>query len=213
MTGTTGQVALSPDKERQILNGAAEVFAQDGYEGASMSRIALAANVSKGTLYNYFTSKAHLFSAHVATMCAEHLAIVFNDLTPEQEIRHTLQMIGTRMLAMFCAEEGLAIFRVIISEAPKFPELAQAFFMAGPAVVIARTAQFLRAASEAGHLKIDDPEFAAGQFCALIQTDILLKRRLELIPAIGEQDIARVVTAGVDMFLRYYATLDKPLLR
>ena len=135
MTGTTGQVALSPDKERQILNGAAEVFAQDGYEGASMSRIALAANVSKGTLYNYFTSKAHLFSAHVATMCAEHLAIVFNDLTPEQEIRHTLQMIGTRMLAMFCAEEGLAIFRVIISEAPKFPELAQAFFMAGPAVV------------------------------------------------------------------------------
>ena len=31
---------LSPEKQEQILRGAASVFAEDGYEGASMSRIA-----------------------------------------------------------------------------------------------------------------------------------------------------------------------------
>ena len=37
--------ALSPEKRRQILAGAATVFAADGYEGASMSRIAAVAGV------------------------------------------------------------------------------------------------------------------------------------------------------------------------
>src|ERR1700743_336949 len=35
------QAALSPEKRTQILEGAASVFAADGYEGASMARIAL----------------------------------------------------------------------------------------------------------------------------------------------------------------------------
>ena len=35
-----GDVALSLEKRAQILDGAATVFAADGYEGASMARIA-----------------------------------------------------------------------------------------------------------------------------------------------------------------------------
>jgi TetR/AcrR family transcriptional repressor of mexJK operon len=56
---------LSCEKRAQILAGAAEIFARDGYEGASMSSIAGKAEVSKGTLYNYFASKAALFAAYV----------------------------------------------------------------------------------------------------------------------------------------------------
>ena len=56
---------LPAQKERQVLDGAATVFARDGYEGASMSRIASEAGVFKGRLYNYFPSKADLFRANV----------------------------------------------------------------------------------------------------------------------------------------------------
>ena len=59
------QVEFSPEKRAQILAGAAAVFAADGYEGASMARIAAVAGVSKGTLYNDFDSKAALFTAYV----------------------------------------------------------------------------------------------------------------------------------------------------
>ena len=51
------------DKKIEILNGAAAVFARDGYEGANVSHIAREAGVSKGTVYNYFPTKAEMFAA------------------------------------------------------------------------------------------------------------------------------------------------------
>jgi AcrR family transcriptional regulator len=58
--------SLSHDKREAILNGAAEVFAAHGYEGASMSMITAAACVSKGTIYQHFDGKAALFGAALA---------------------------------------------------------------------------------------------------------------------------------------------------
>ena len=69
-----------PEKRAQILHGAAVVFAEDGYEGASMSRIAREANVSKGTLYNHFEGKADLFTAYMQQACAQSMAQVFANL-------------------------------------------------------------------------------------------------------------------------------------
>jgi AcrR family transcriptional regulator len=45
------------EKQRCILTNAAAVFAEMGMEKASMSRIALRSNVSKGLLYHYYPSK------------------------------------------------------------------------------------------------------------------------------------------------------------
>jgi AcrR family transcriptional regulator len=49
------------DRAREIVMAAIEVFIRRGYRQAQMDDIAKKANVSKGTLYNYFKSKAHLF--------------------------------------------------------------------------------------------------------------------------------------------------------
>lgn len=43
-----------------LLRTAAEHFAREGFEGASINRISLAAGFAKGTIYNYFPSKAAL---------------------------------------------------------------------------------------------------------------------------------------------------------
>ena len=59
---------LSPERRARILEGAARVFAREGYEGASMAGIASETGVSKGTLYNYFPSKQKLFGA-----CVDHV--------------------------------------------------------------------------------------------------------------------------------------------
>lgn len=45
-----------------LVRTAAEHFAQEGYEGASINRISLAAGFAKGTVYNYFPSKAALLA-------------------------------------------------------------------------------------------------------------------------------------------------------
>jgi len=51
------------DRKQVITEAAARVFAQEGYAGASVADIAKAADVGKGTIYEYFRSKDELFFA------------------------------------------------------------------------------------------------------------------------------------------------------
>lgn len=50
-------------KRAAITQAAAEVFARKGFQGASVDDIAVAAGVSKGTVYGYFANKEELFYA------------------------------------------------------------------------------------------------------------------------------------------------------
>ena len=118
-------IALSPEKRTQILTGAAAVFAADGYEGASMARIALVAGVSKGTLYNHFNSKAALFTAYVGEKCDQYLAHVFDGADHDGDPAAVLRGIGKRMVQMMLSDIGMSIYRVVIAEAAKFPTLAR----------------------------------------------------------------------------------------
>lgn len=52
----------------RVLAAAAEVFARDGWSGASVPRIAAAAGVAHGTFYTYFDSKAAVLSAVLADL-------------------------------------------------------------------------------------------------------------------------------------------------
>lgn len=47
-------------RRQQILDGAAQVFADKGFARATTKEIAQAADVSEGTIYNYFDSKEEL---------------------------------------------------------------------------------------------------------------------------------------------------------
>ena len=50
-------------KRNQIIEAAAQVFAEKGYSGAVVADIAIQANIGKGTVYEYFNSKEDLFFA------------------------------------------------------------------------------------------------------------------------------------------------------
>ena len=55
------------EKQRVILDHAAQVFADQGMEKASMSQIATVAQVSKALLYHYYPSKDALIFAIITT--------------------------------------------------------------------------------------------------------------------------------------------------
>jgi AcrR family transcriptional regulator len=196
--------ALSPDKQRQVLDGAAAVFARDGYEGASMSRIAAEAGVSKGTLYNYFAGKAELFSAHVHRDCSQTIAVMFDDLERDEPAEATLRRIGRRIVEALLSDKNLAMYRMVIAEAEKFPELAEAFYAAGPARAIGHLSDWIKDMCRQGRLRVDDPDFAAEQIFGLMQTRLCMQRRLALLDSASEADIDRVVDGAVYVFMRAY---------
>jgi TetR/AcrR family transcriptional regulator, mexJK operon transcriptional repressor len=197
-------IALSPEKRAQILSGAATVFAADGYEGASMARIAAVAGVSKGTLYNHFDGKAALFTAYIGETCERHLARVFDHADHNGDPAEGLHSIGKRMVQMMLSDQGLAIYRMVIAEAAKFPALARGFFDAGPARAIAFLATWLAEETRRGRLRVADPAFAAEQFFNLCQTRLVLRRRLEMLPNPPDGEIDQVIEASIGMFLRAY---------
>lgn len=58
------------ERHRRIVGAAASLFAEVGYEQASMEAIAERADVSKGTVYNYYHNKGELLLA-IVTMEAK----------------------------------------------------------------------------------------------------------------------------------------------
>src|SRR5262245_46239579 len=54
------------DRDRRILEAAAELFRTAGYEGSRIEQIAAEAEVSIGTIYNYYRNKGDLLVAIVS---------------------------------------------------------------------------------------------------------------------------------------------------
>lgn len=52
---------LKPEKQKQIINAAIKEFVRNGFEKASTNEIVKRANISKGSLFNYFNSKKNLY--------------------------------------------------------------------------------------------------------------------------------------------------------
>ena len=198
------------DTQDELLCHAGRIFAESGYEGASMSRIAREAGVSKGTPYNYFGSKAELFAAYVRWECRNSLAVVFEGLDREPDVATALGGVGQGILQVIFSPKGIAVYRIVTAEAAKVPELAQAFFEAGPAWAVRHLAEWLAARTRTGALRVPDPELAAEQFFALCRTRYGMRRELRLIDSIPADGLQQVVDATVSLFLAAYGPAPGP---
>jgi AcrR family transcriptional regulator len=87
---TVRDQALTETRQR-LLDAAAVEFANEGYVGANINRISLAAGFAKGTIYNYFDSKQALMSALVNETAAAHIKIIVERVDPETDAIQRLE--------------------------------------------------------------------------------------------------------------------------
>ena len=194
----------SAAKRQQIVSGAELVFTECGYEGASMSRIAAQAGVSKGTLYNYFDGKSTLFAWFVEDKARRNLDSIFQTVAEEDDPAAALGAIALRMLEMTLSPNNLALYRMVVAEAQTFPELATVFWNSGPCRAIAYMTDWVGRQVAAGRLATDNASFAAEQFLALCQTRVAMQCRLQLIAKASDAEIEQVVSGAVRVFLAAY---------
>ena len=194
-----------PAKRRQILTGARQVFAELGFERASVDLIAARAGVSKATIYNHYQDKTALFLA-----CVEHDAeemrrrLCACTAEPAAEVEQTLQLTGERMMALFLSPDIVALWRHIISEAVRLPDLGQTIFERGPRLIYAALASYLERWDRNGALRIEDPHAAAVQFAALCQGDLLTRARLGILTYPVDEQVRETVKRAVHTFARAY---------
>jgi TetR/AcrR family transcriptional regulator, mexJK operon transcriptional repressor len=199
--------ALSP-KAEQVLQAASSVFREQGYGSASMDAIARRAGVSKATLYAHFAGKDELFAAIVGAECRSHSQTLAAPDIDRLDVRQTLSAIGRNFLELVLSAKARAIYRIVMAEAPRFPELGRAFYASGPAVVLARLADYLGAADARGALRVEDPRLAAEQFIGMLMGPLHMRHLLGLTAEFGDRDPEQVVGAAVTTFLAAYAPDD-----
>lgn len=191
-------------KAQQILKAAAEIFMDQGYGAASMDAIARRAGVSKATLYAHFQGKEQLFAAIVAEQCqriAREVTMAESDLA---DLRGGLLAIGRNFLERITSPHALAIHRIVVAEAARFPELGQVFYETGPSQLMTQLARFLAAAADRSELEVSAPHRAAEHFLGLIRGDLHLRCVLGLVRQPDAAEIDRIVADGVGVFWRAY---------
>ncbi|MDF5732260.1 MAG: TetR/AcrR family transcriptional regulator [Rhizonema sp. PD38] len=120
---------LSPEKTEVILRGAMQEFLEHGYAGARIDKIVAAAGVSKATVYRRFADKAALFTALIQRMAVKIHFFHQQELPPlGEEPVVFLKRYATQVLDHITHNsQELMLFRMIIGESGRFPELGQEF--------------------------------------------------------------------------------------
>jgi len=189
-------MAAVPNRER-VLRAATAAFMTDGYR-SSIDRIAQRAGVAKQTVYSHFPSKDHLFE-EVAREMAKRVLVELEG--ESSDLRGALLRFALAYRERVLSDEGIAVFRTLVAEIPRFRTLARAIYQGGPGETAARLAEYLEKAMAAGRLRRDDPLFAAELFMSML---VGLDRIKRLYGVARFEVDARRTARIVDRFLAAY---------
>ncbi|MGE3624014.1 MAG: TetR/AcrR family transcriptional regulator [Bdellovibrionales bacterium] len=186
----------------KILAAAEHVFFTQGYGAASIEAIAQRAHIAKRTLYSRFRDKAELFTAVVHNV-VENLkppesASLFQGTGTEILYRLAEMMINASL-----RPQALALIRLVLAEARRFPELATAMQQVGARdKAIQSIAALLERETHLGNVRLKPGEyaFAAEQFIQLV-VSVPQRRGMGLGPPMSEQEIEAWAKNSVNLFL------------
>ena len=164
---------VAEEKRALIVQAATELFLELGYDRASLARVAADAGVSKATLFKQFPTKAALFDAIVIDSWARDDVA---DVPPAGDLTAGLTVLGRDYATLLSRPEMTDLFRIVIAELPRFPELARAHFAQGKLPYFESVRTYLVAEHEAGGADIADPELAATHFLGMISNYLLWPR-------------------------------------
>jgi TetR/AcrR family transcriptional repressor of mexJK operon len=199
-------IAADSPKRRQVLDAAGQLFLAEGYAAVSMEAIARVAGVSKATLYAYFPGKDALFGAMVAERCAGMLAQDRFVSDHDAPLAEALRRLVDFWLRFLINRDVVRTYRTVLAEGARFPDLARAFFEAGPVIGLAWVGEWMAEEQRRGRLRPDfAPRVAAAQFIALLRGELYIKIALGLLTDPPEEAIAAEVDAATDLLLRAFA--------
>ena len=189
------------DRRGQILEAAFEEFAEHGFRGATIKRIAQRARLkSQALIYWYFPAKEALFEA----VLGQQLPIMQMVLDPasllERPPEEVLPLLARAYLATADRPGAPRLVRLLAPELIRRPEVADA--VGGP--LIARVLDFIKTylahQVKLGRLRPHDVRASARAFIGMILPQLGGKLFLPALRADGLTDEEHIATL-VDIFL------------
>lgn len=190
------------DCRTRIVQAAKEVFVEEGYQ-ASIDKIAARAGLARQTLYNHFANKSELF-AEVIRHATDILLVSLED--DGQGLRARLERFGLVYRSRLLNSDGLGLYRILVAESQRFPEVVNAAYRSGPVQTASRVAQVLDNAVKRGELQLhgqNDAMFAARLLLSMLVGSDRTHYLFSGAPAPAPDHA--LVSQIVDTFLRAFA--------
>jgi AcrR family transcriptional regulator len=117
------------ERPQEILEAAFVEFSRNGYAMTTLDQIAEHAGVTKGTIYVYFENKEHLFISMVREVTKATLDTVHEMLETHEGSTADLLRAQFSFIYQHIVEDRRRreVLRMLIAEAPRFPELADRY--------------------------------------------------------------------------------------
>jgi AcrR family transcriptional regulator len=181
-------------RKAQILDAAASVFSHKGYEKATTKEIAEMADVSEGTLYNYFATKRELLIG-VAKAYADEVAADIESVQGETFEDMLAQLMANR----FRRGRERRLFMLFLYESRLNADVHQYYVKEALHRIIAATEQRLTALIASGVMRPIDPAIAARMMSATIMGFAAL---FELGVSIGTSSPEKLGADVTDIYLK-----------
>ena len=191
---------IGGSKRDAILKAASKVFLEVGFGAASMDTIANEAQVSKQTVYNHFGSKEELFAAMVRGSC-EQMLTAFAEAAKQGNPERTLRAIAHLHMSVMSSSDKQALRRILMAEAPRFPDLARIYYQSGPEQTRKFVADYLAEQGRRGTLKLDNPRILTEQFFGMLYSCWMrVEWGIEAAPTSDVQE--QYIDSAVSMIMR-----------
>jgi AcrR family transcriptional regulator len=190
----------SDERYSAFLAAAIEVFLERGFEKATLDEVIRRSGGSRATLYTQFGSKEGLFAAIIEEKCRQIVAAL--EAAPvEGGVEEVLKGFATAYMKELMTAESLSLYRLVIGESSRFPELGAAVFQAGPTAAADRLAAYLRAQVEAGALSLPDVDLAARQFIEMVKGDLHIRALMRTSDMPSRKEVATCIEYAAAIFL------------
>lgn len=182
-----------------LMDTAARLILEKGYSKVSLEAIAKEARVAVRTIYVKFGGKAGLLKAILLRYRAGAFDAVGLQDSP-RPVRETLRDFGIRFHRLVSSPQATALYQIVIAEAHSNPELAEAFWEAGPRQTRELLAHYFARPDVRAQLRTDAaPERLAVHFTNCLMGDQLHRFLFE--SRCGATTTPEEIAQGVDLFL------------
>jgi len=179
-----------------ILAAALEEFSARGFAAARLEDVAQRAGVGKGTIYLHFQDKEALFQELVTTMLVPFIANIEAAPPVGLPIRAVLERLTDRFVHEIYGTERRKLIRLVMTEGPRFPELAEFHYHH----VVKRAITAMRALLEAAHRRGELRNDALVRFPQLVVAPCMMAIVWSgLFDRFAPLDVAALMGAHLDL--------------